>query len=332
MQFRGGKNSNFEGGTRVPAIVAGGALPSSRRGQQLSTLIHVCDWLPTILSALQGGGDLPPLVDSVSATIPYDGLNQWDLITGDRPESHPVRTEIILDHCLANFSTAGTGCNHFGVDYAVGAIIQGAWKLVKGPNGGEWTNFSNGTTSSSFGGRACDEHCLFNLTADESERHDLSAAEPAVLEGMLARFEELTTSYHPPKSNPAADDAGCCAGAAARGNFLGPWNVSGGAPAPPLGPCIGHAGDPGWEIRNNTGGGGPAVTNFPASGLGEADVEACRRRCCATEYCVSIVLHLIDGQYKCYLNPQECEGGCKVPYARPDTLMAFVKRGPVAAA
>ena len=182
--------------------------------------------------------------------------------------------------------------------------------------------------SSSFGGRACDDHCLFNLTADESEQHDLSAAEPRVLKNMLARFQELTASYHPPKANPAADDASCCAAAVARGNFLGPWNVSAPpTPPPPLEPCIGHAGDPGWEIRNNTGGGGPAVDVFPASGLGEADVEACRKRCCATDYCVSIVLHLANGQYKCYLNPQECEGGCKEPYARPETLMAFVKRG-----
>jgi hypothetical protein len=39
-------------------------------------------------------------------------------------------------------------------------------KLVKGPNGGEWTSDSNGTHSNSFSGRACDDHCLFNLTAD----------------------------------------------------------------------------------------------------------------------------------------------------------------------
>lgn len=322
----------------VPAVVAGGALPPSRRGQQLLTLMHVCDWLPTILSAISGGGDGAPLFDSVSADIPYDGLNQWDLISGKRPDTQPVRTEIVLDHCLANFSTSGTGCNHFGVDYSIGAIIQGEWKLVKGPNGGEWTNFSNGTASSSFGGRACDDHCLFNLTADESERNDLSAAEPAVLKSMLARFEALTTSYHPPTFNPAADDVGCCAAAAARGNFLGPWNVSATpppapppAPKLPLGPCIGEPGSPGWQVRNNTGGGGPAVANFPASGLDESDVEACRKRCCATSYCVSIVLHLVaKGQYKCFLNPQECEGRCAPPYARPDTLMAFVKRGPAA--
>jgi hypothetical protein len=315
----------------VPAIVAGGALPPGRRGQQLSTLIHVSDWLPTIISAIQVDAHGTPLADSVSATIPYDGLNQWDLITGNRPDIQPVRTEIVLDHCLANFSTAGTGCNHFGVDYAVGAIIKGEWKLVKGPNGGEWTDFSNGTASNAFGGRACDDHCLFNLTADESERYDMSVAEPAVLQSMLARFEELTTSYHPPKFNPAADDAGCCAAAAARGNFLGPWNVSA-TPSPPsppvpLGPCVGQAGSPGWEVRNKTGGGGPAVASFPASGLGEADVEACRKRCCATSYCVSVVLHELEkGQYKCFLNPQQCDGSCLAPYARPDTLMAFVKR------
>ena len=36
----------------------------------------------------------------------------------------------------------------------------------------------------------------------------------------LQRFKDLNTEYHPPSFNPPADDAGCCAAAAANGNFL----------------------------------------------------------------------------------------------------------------
>ena len=87
----------------------------------------------------------------------------------------------------------------------------------------------------------------------------------------------------------------------------------------PLGACVGGPGDPGWEVRNHTGGGGPDFERFPAHGLGEAAVDECRKRCCATHYCVSIVLHA-NG---CYLNNAS---GVVAPYSRPNTLMAFVKR------
>ena len=125
----------------------------------------------------------------------------------------------------------------------------------------QWTSYSNGTHSSSFGNRACDTHCLFNLTDDPGEHKDLSTSQPAILKQLLDRFVELETeSYHPPAFNPAADDHGCGAAAATRGSFLGPWNV--GPPAPPprppgppprVGPCIGSAGSAGWEVIMNYG-------------------------------------------------------------------------------
>jgi hypothetical protein len=113
-------------------------------------------------------------------------------------------------------------------------------------------------------------------------------------------------------------------GVITRGNFLGPWTVSP-PDGPEVGPCVGSAGSPGWAVHNHTGGGGPDFTTFPAHGLGEADVDACRAHCCASPYCVSIVLHVNKGTTKCYLNPNL--PGLQ-PYSRPDTLLAYVKRGP----
>eukprot|EP01050_Picozoa_sp_SAG11_P016804 SAG11_NODE_2336_length_3502_cov_6.183368_5_plen_222_part_00 len=91
----------------------------------------------------------------------------------------------------------------------------------------------------------------------------------------------------------------------------------------PLGACVGGPGDPGWEVRNRTGGGDPDFARFPAHGLGEAAVDECHARSCATLYCVSIVLHA-DG---CYLNNAS---GVVAPYSRRDTLIAFVRRSPEA--
>ena len=70
---------------------------------------------------------------------------------------------------------------------------------------------------------------------------------------------------------------------------------------------------------NNTGGGGPAFSKSPAKGLGPDDVEECRKKCCATDRCVSIVLHELG----CFLNDAS---GTVAPYPRKDTLMAFVNR------
>merc|ERR1711879_616555 len=42
--LRGGKGSNWEGGTRVPTFVSGGAVPAAMHGQVLHGLVHVSDW------------------------------------------------------------------------------------------------------------------------------------------------------------------------------------------------------------------------------------------------------------------------------------------------
>ena len=43
-QSAGGKQTNFEGGVRVPAFVGGGFLPPAVRGTTLSGYIHAADW------------------------------------------------------------------------------------------------------------------------------------------------------------------------------------------------------------------------------------------------------------------------------------------------
>ena len=146
---------------------------------------------------MNGGSPPSPLADVASALIPYDGIGQWETLI-DPSVNHTsntageLREEIVLDHCLEGFSVATTGCNHYG-DPCVGgcgALIMGDLKLVKGPNGGTWTNHSNGTTScgGGFCGKACEPHCVFNLTDDEGEHHDLSATRPDLLSKLLQRF------------------------------------------------------------------------------------------------------------------------------------------------
>lgn len=222
--LRGGKNSNFEGGVRVPTLFSGGAVPAGRRGASTDALFHVSDWLPTLVHAAAGASP-EPLSDAVSGTIPYDGIDQWTLLTSGGAGR---RGEIVLDHCPEGYGMSGTGCNHYQFARAggVGALIVGEWKLVAGPNGGEWSSRSNGTKCQSFGGRACDGACLFHLPTDVGEHSDLASAEPDVLQRLLARFDALKAEYHPPAANPPAENAAMCAAAAAAGGFLTPWHGS----------------------------------------------------------------------------------------------------------
>ena len=42
--LRGGKTTEFEGGLRQSAFVAGGFLPAKMRGKTTTALMHICDW------------------------------------------------------------------------------------------------------------------------------------------------------------------------------------------------------------------------------------------------------------------------------------------------
>lgn len=63
--LRGGKASNWEGGIRVNAFVAGGALPSSMQGTKATGLVALWDWYECRLSSplercVGSGGPLMP--------------------------------------------------------------------------------------------------------------------------------------------------------------------------------------------------------------------------------------------------------------------------------
>jgi arylsulfatase A-like enzyme len=388
--LRGGKNSNFEGGPRVPAILGGGWVPLIHRGTTREGLVHVSDWTPTLLQAAKMGVDVFSSTTSSSTTttssaatqiirlmkraelpatsapIPIDGMSQLDYLLGP-PDSYDAttgirtasaacpRTEIVVDHCMKGHGDTSTGCNHFQVDGDVGAIIQGRWKLVKGPNGGEWSSWSNTTKCSAFArANACGSSspkgpfndtagCLFDLISDPSEKVDLTlhgnATHMTIFNRLLARFEALKGEYHsaPTSANPPEEDDEVCHLAESTGGFLRPWH---GVPTPPppaptpppptptppapLPVCKGKAGDPGWEVMNHTGGGGPGYVQYPADGLTDTDLDKCRTHCCSSAHCVSCVLHKISSKkYGCWLNNVS---GTVAPHSRAGTILAYVNR------
>ncbi len=99
--LRGWKTEVYEGGIRVPALVH---WPGRLKPGQVSTPVHVIDWMPTICSALN-------IPEAESAK--WDGLNIWPLLKG---EANPALAQREL-YCQ-------------GVRRESAALRQGPWKLV----------------------------------------------------------------------------------------------------------------------------------------------------------------------------------------------------------
>lgn len=118
--LRGGKATDWEGGVRTPAFVAGGWLPRSRRGVRLDGLVHICDMYATFC-ALAGavtanGARGCPRDDGPAAVDSIDLSAYW--LNGS-PQMASPRHEIV--HDISGLVRKG---NRSGV------IRVGDWKLI----------------------------------------------------------------------------------------------------------------------------------------------------------------------------------------------------------
>lgn len=87
--LRGTKGSDFQGGVRTAAFVAGGLLPAAVRGTVLHEPIHVTDWYSTFCSLAGVSAD-----DAAPGVPPVDAMDMWPLLTGAVRAS--PRTEVPL--------------------------------------------------------------------------------------------------------------------------------------------------------------------------------------------------------------------------------------------
>jgi len=231
--LRGGKGSNWEGGTRVPAFVTGGWLPTSQAGKVHNGLIHIADWHTTFcqLAGVDASAAEP------KAPAPLDGLDAWPWLSGRAV--HSSRTELVYDHNMFGHSSGGGAANCgrqinvSGVPRCLkGALAVHGWKLVVGPEhqNGWFGWFSpnasapllkNDTRLTSV---ACyPEPCLYDLNTSMTEHDDVAGSHPDVMSKLLARFDELAYEYHPPMNDPPLDLDGFLAAVRLNGGFVGPW-------------------------------------------------------------------------------------------------------------
>ena len=89
--LRGGKGCFFQGGVLGTSFVHGAMLASTAAGSTNMGLMHVVDWVPTLISA--AGGD----ASTMSPTgKPLDGVSQWAMLTQGQA-SLSARTELLIN-------------------------------------------------------------------------------------------------------------------------------------------------------------------------------------------------------------------------------------------
>ena len=187
--LRGMKRSYFEGGVRVPAFVAGGALPEAARGKMINGYIHIADWFAT-LSEVAG---IPHEYTAASDELQSGSISMAAFIAAGGGGAFP-RTSMTL----GAGDTAGT------VNWAE-AIIHGAWKLINGSQPCSWSTWQGpmfpNMTSQTMNKQEAHECMhketafLFNIRDDPHETTNLAEENPDMLEELFSRLAKARAEY-----------------------------------------------------------------------------------------------------------------------------------------
>eukprot|EP01060_Flectonema_neradi_P021719 TRINITY_DN295_c0_g1_i6.p1 TRINITY_DN295_c0_g1~~TRINITY_DN295_c0_g1_i6.p1 ORF type:complete len:711 (+),score=156.58 TRINITY_DN295_c0_g1_i6:68-2200(+) len=175
-KFRRGKGSFLEGGVRVVSFVKGtvndlAPLPSGIRSD---ALIHVTDWMPTMVSLAKG---------SVAKAKALDGFNVWDALKGTAPSP---RTSIV-------WNINGDGMTSPKLPTA---FRFGDYKMIT-------TSNTSSKKLEQFGEPVIRDGIkvfIFNIKTDERELNNL-AADDALYEKMISFHSNFQPSVVPDLSD-----------------------------------------------------------------------------------------------------------------------------------
>nr|XP_039271600.1 arylsulfatase I-like [Styela clava] len=216
--LRGRKVTLWEGGVKGVGFLHG--KPLGVHGVTHNQLLHVSDWLPTLLAATQ--------CPAVNGTQNFDGMNQWKAILQEEPSP---RTEILhnidprYDRNKDQLSSEES--EKFNTSKGHAAIRSGPWKLLTGDPGfdkwvkpPEWVQTLSNTTD-----YAREDHTvaktiqLYHIETDPYEEFELSDKFPTVVEDLLAKLAAYNKTAVPvsfPPTDPRSFPKNL-------GGFWGPW-------------------------------------------------------------------------------------------------------------
>ena len=168
-QLRAAKGTVYEGGVRVPALMAWeGKIPA---GSIVRAPMHMVDLYPTLLR----------LADAkIDQKLPVDGIDMWEAISKGR--EMPDR-EILLN-AAPNW----------------GALRSGSWKLII--NGGKSQQNVDGQEDFAKEDSGANSLELFDLNQDPNEKVNLANDQPQRAQAMLQRWKEYRSEAISPRSKP----------------------------------------------------------------------------------------------------------------------------------
>lgn len=201
--MRGGKNTLWEGGTRGVAAVRG---PRVAKGIISYAKMHATDWLPTLLHYASGDPDY--LKHHTPAGEPPFELGDGQDVMATLEKGEEVREELLLE-CHKDTDQDQVHGN---------ALIMGDWKVVKlgsvhpsmeagwHPPPGQDVNKMHYQLPCSIkeqpGEPPKDEcvhdFCLFNVSADPCEYHNLATKHPEVAQRLTKRLTAFQATAVPP--------------------------------------------------------------------------------------------------------------------------------------
>ncbi|KAI5096533.1 arylsulfatase B, partial [Silurus meridionalis] len=215
--LRGRKWSLWEGGVKGVAFVTGPLV--KQPGTVNRELIHISDWLPTLVSVAGG---------STNGTKPLDGFNMWDTISKGKASPRqellhnidPLYVDVAPYAFRRNsLRTGSVSASHFNVSMHA-AIRYQNWKLLTGyPGCPVWFPRPGETV-----GGVSDEVpplkkvMLFDIDTDPQERNEISHQHPEIVDFLLKRLKSLQEGAKPinfPPDDPRCDPQ--------KAGAWGPW-------------------------------------------------------------------------------------------------------------
>ena len=236
--LRGGKVSNWEGGVRTNAFVAGGLVPAAKRGTTHDDLVACWDWYSSLCGL--AGVDPADRAAAAAGLPPIDSVDQLPHLFGTN--ATPPRAVVELGVPI----TPGVAAADFKYNIAsggvyVGGVVTKRWKLLLGAQyQSVWTGpaYPNSSTWQDVlvdcgGGLPFPGHrpaapppprgCLFDLDSDPLEAVNVADDNPevvAALNATIVAAQRGVIAYLHGALDPAACDA---AYNASRGGVIGPW-------------------------------------------------------------------------------------------------------------